>query len=459
MKISQHVFAICFIMFCITACQTGEIRKGAVIMTGNEFHSHGLEIEAELLKKNYDVHMIQVKLEGQMSRDFNWSKSQLIKQFDGKTYDKLLFIAFGHGNEEIGLQMKWDQMLDLVKIFEKKADELFVHIHTCHSGEIVDRWEKELNNKVKVFNTLSCKGLIGKAFVVKPSFVQFITGYWLYAPEREHADISTFKKLGCDATLRDIADTVDTSKCSKNGCHKIHIHRGGDVKMKEWDLLPISLVKRTSDFSIDTEEIPFAQFNCRRESKEFTKTREINIQPNEFFHQQTSVLYDPIHTIKIKNTNGEGEAIDMKNVKPYSTVLLINSGKCDTQNGCKQETALSEMHNINRIKIGYHRNANKMLWITPNGEEYPTFLWDQDYPDDPPRPGISYGTYHTIWIICTIIVLVVVGCIIAYCCCYKKKRQSVDQFRSHAPVEINTPQPHPYPTRVDKRTGIQNFNY
>jgi hypothetical protein len=279
-------------------------------------------------------------------------------------------------------------------------------------GEIVDRWEKKLNNKVKVFNTLSCKGKNGIAFDVKPSFVQFITGYWFYDPERKHVDISTFKKLGCDATLRDIADAVDTSKCSKNGCHKIHIHRGGDVKMKEWDLLPITLVKRTSDMLIDSEEIPFAQFNCRSGSKEFTKTREINIQPNDFstgcFYRQTSMPYDPIHTIKIKNTNGEGEAIEMKNVKPYSTVLSINSGKCDTQNGCKQETAVSEMHNINRIKIGFHRNANKMLWITPNGEEYPTFLWDQDYPDDPPRPEI--GTNHTIyiWIICTIIVLVVV---------------------------------------------------
>ena len=32
----------------------------------------------------------------------------------------------GHGNEEIGANIRWDSLLNLVKLFEQKADEIFV---------------------------------------------------------------------------------------------------------------------------------------------------------------------------------------------------------------------------------------------------------------------------------------------------------------------------------------------
>jgi len=439
MEILRKIVAACLIIFCLTLCHAENISKGAIIMTGDGFHSYGLEMEAELLKKSYDVHLVQFKNDTQLVMpDFPRPNSKLVEQLNGKHYEKLLFIVYGHGNEYTGLSIAWEKMLVLVKCLEIIADELFVHLHTCHSGDIVQQWNKELSEKVKVFNTLSCKGKNGTAFVLKPSFVQFITGYWYHDPNRRQVNVEAFKNLRCDATLSDIANAVDTTTCGfwKATCYKTHVHRGGYVKLKEWNLLPIMLVKKSDGFNGDHEEIPFAQSTCHDGSKKFTETREINIKKNTLIHTYTSIFFDPTHTIKIQNVNRNGEAKDapdeLKNAPPYSTVLSINSKKCDTQNGCKPHTAYAEMSNIRSINIGYHRNKNKLLWITPNGETYPTFSWDQDYPDDPPYipgpepvnndPQSSYEYNYVPLVICIFAALALISCgVAAYFCCRVKK--------------------------------------
>jgi hypothetical protein len=280
MEILRKIVAACLIIFCLTLCHAENISKGAIIMTGDGFHSYGLEMEAELLKKSYDVHLVQVKNDTQLVMpDRPWSNSKLVEQLNGKHYDKLLFIVYGHGSEQTGLSIYWEKMLQLVKCLEIIADELFVHLHTCHSGDIVEQWNRELSEKVKVFNTLSCNGKAAQAFDLKPPFVQLITGYWYHSPQRPEVNVDAFKNLGCDATLKNIANAVDNTPCRWNQCYKTHIHRGGAVKMKEWNLLPIILVKKSDGFN-HHEEIPFAQSTCHHESKKFTKKREINIKKN-----------------------------------------------------------------------------------------------------------------------------------------------------------------------------------
>merc|ERR1711959_486261 len=112
---------------------------------------------------------------------------------------------------------------------------------------------------------------------------------------------------------------------------------------------------------------------------------------------------------------------ELKKIKPYSTILWINSNeKCDTQNSCSPSNANIQFANMHRIKIGYHR-GNKTIWLTEHGQEYSNYEWDQDYPDDP-REKNFFEKYKTAIIV--ISVLAGIGVIAGICVCvYKAKKK------------------------------------
>lgn len=130
--------------------------KAAVIVSGPGFHHEGVRLRESLSEKNYDVHLVEVHAEGIINIE-DWSKTPLGKDLDGH-YKQLIFIVTAHGHEEVGAQIYWKSLLTLVKLFEQKADEIFIHLETCFSGDAAERWLPQLGNNVKVLTTSSCRG-------------------------------------------------------------------------------------------------------------------------------------------------------------------------------------------------------------------------------------------------------------------------------------------------------------
>ena len=70
--------------------------KGAIILTeGNKWHTEGFEIEAELLSRGYDVHLIQIQKEGKIK-----FKDETI--WDDSNLSNIFLIIFSTTNQSRG---------------------------------------------------------------------------------------------------------------------------------------------------------------------------------------------------------------------------------------------------------------------------------------------------------------------------------------------------------------------
>jgi len=232
------------------------------------------------------------------------------------------------------------------------------------------------------------------------------------------------------------------------------------IQMNDWGLLPICLVTG-GHFLTNKDVTLFPEKRCRAELSEFTKTREIKIRSQEKLQRQISVFRDPLRAIKIDNVDKEGDpnpdgVEKLKEVKPFSTVLSMNSGGCD-RDKCKTFSTLNyEWTHLRRITIGYNRNPNKLLQIKENGEEYPTFVWDKDYPDDPKDPMDDIMNYLPHILIGVAIVLVFIIAISVYCICKKEKKpekQRSYQRRTYLQSSQNRP-PAPSSTNMHNKNDL-----
>merc|ERR1711959_828196 len=140
----------------------------------------------------------------------------------------------------------------------------------------------------------------------------------------------------------ELSNAADSRMCQLNKpCWKIHIHRGYNEKLYPWNLLPNRLVEQTE--KLDGKETAFGNGKCKSAPEtEFNKFREINmnVSPDKVM-EVTSFGLDPIQSIKIMNIDANDATPtkigpnELKKIKPYSTILWINSNeKCDTQNSC-----------------------------------------------------------------------------------------------------------------------------
>jgi hypothetical protein len=458
--------------------------KVAVIFSGHEFHHEGVKLREALLEKNYDVHLTEVRPKYNFTKfDIpDWSKTQLAKDLDGH-YKQLLFIVTGHGNEEIGANIRWDSLLNLVKLFEQKADEIFIHLETCFSGDAAERWLPQLGNNVKVLTTSSCKSATTSfnPYLTDWDIVnQIFTGYyletkWLDRESNAHKDV--FEKLNCNSNVSELEKLIHTPckrKQNANGhntCTKLHIWKGKDEKLTDWNILPINLTVENNQKILGGNYEPtyleFPDKQCKLPQIIFSRKEErVDFNPaipmifSNNYNDSLVNTRDPIKTWKLRTYNipirdkedfkyyysQVPKQFKEKNIKPYSTILAINESSC-TINEVNKQCGTNDLKKVESMILGYY-NTRK-IWILDDNSGY----------NVPEPEGFEYvpADYTITIIICiisAIVVLIIVGCFIAHCCTGKKKHQSVDQFRSNAPVEINTPQPHPYPTRVSNRTEI-----
>jgi len=448
--------------------------KVAVILSGHELYHEGLKLREALLEKNYDVHLTEVHAKNVLSIP-DWSETQLGKDLDGH-YKQLLFIVTAHGHKTFGANILWKSLLDLVKLFEQKADEIFIHLQTCFSGDAAERWLPQLGNNVKVLTTSSCTG---SATLFNPPLMdwnivsQIFTGYYLktewpaeWGTRASNAHEEQFKKLHCNSKVSELAELIG-EPCGKkfaghDCCTKIHIWKGAGEKLAHWNILPINLTIEKEYGSEESTHVKFLNNGCELLPSQFPIMEEhVDFNPalpmviSEYGYESLVNTLDPSKNWKLRtchipfligDQNGQypfrpvPKEFKEKNIKPYSTILEINGKKCVNDNCAKKDLKL-----VHTMRLGYY-NTRQINILNDN--------YDSWQPQ-PHRPHPPYDYTVTI-IVCivSIIVLVIVGCGIAYCCCYKKKSQSVYEFRSNTPVEINIPQPHPYPTRVSNRTKI-----
>jgi len=457
---------ISVILFAIIGHSIKTSEKVAVIFSGHEFHHNGAKLRESLLEKNYDVHLTQVHGE-QLFYIHDWSKTPLGKALDGH-YKQLLLIVNAHGYEYNGgggAQIYWDSFFELIKLFEQKADEVFIHIEACFSGNAAERWFPQLGNNVKVLTTSSCPK---KSSVFNPFFMdnwgltaQIFTGYYLSIDNlKPSANQSAFEKLTCNSTVSDLANvmyapcTATTHVGGEQCCSKLHIWRGQNEQIDKWDILPINLtVKKVT--KLTHVEFP-GHKNCGIEQKPFDHKRvvQFNHALPLIFDSKTVGLQetlvntlDPIkawklrtYNMPIKNKSGQyyfhpvPKEFKENNIAPYSTILEINDTCNAEKDPCNREQGELLLKNVHNLSLGYY--DTREIWNLGNNEHFP-----YPTPHDPEQPATDYTT---IIVVCVVVVLgIAIGAFVFFCYCKKKKhlpvRKDLPNARILAPVEIHTP--------------------
>jgi len=320
--------------------------KVAVIFSGHEFHHEGVKLREALLEKNYDVNLTEVRVKNNLVNSIpDWSKTQLAKDLDGH-YKQLLFIVTGHGNEEVGTNIRWDSLLNLVKLFEQKADEIFIHLETCFSGDAAERWLPQLGNNVKVLTTSSCKSASTRfnPYLTDWDIVnQIFTGYYLeteWTDRASNAHKEVFEKLNCNSKLSQLEELIYTP-CRKHdhSCTKLHIWKGKDEKLMHWNILPINLTVEKKihntyhqayhEFQNKECQLPQLKFSRKEQRVDFNPAIQMTFNNNDSLVNTR----DPIKTWKLRTYNipirdkddfkylfsQVPKQLKEKNIKPYPT--------------------------------------------------------------------------------------------------------------------------------------------
>lgn len=421
--------------------------KVAVIVSGPGFHHEGVRLRESLLEKNYDVHLVEVHAEGIINIE-DWSKTPLGKDLDGH-YKQLIFIVTAHGHEEVGAQIYWKSLLTLVKLFEQKADEIFIHLETCFSGDAAERWLPQLGNNVKVLTTSSCRG---SSTLYNPSLMdwdivnQLFTGYYLQTIGRDraaNAHKDAFEQLTCNSTVSQLA-LVTSAPCKRHEhkCTRLHVWKGENEELTKWDILPINLTvnfSRLPPFASDE----FHKFtgDCRKERKIFDNTRDVHFSPALSIENNFVNTMDPIDAWKLRTyeipphakTVFEPVPKEIKDaeITPYSLILDINGDQCKINKGtCDQKTGQQQLKSVHMMTLGSYNTRE--IWI----------LKDDHY-DSNEVPQENFFMNFILIPLCVLIGLGIVIGIVVFFCFRKKTRQPARQVNPNASVQIYTP-PQPY---------------
>jgi len=342
----------------------------------------GLALQADFLKKGCEVHLAQSKPKNNKNpmKINNWYETLLVKQLK-KSYKRLIFIIDGHGLKNMGADIQCKSFLKLVKILEKKAEKMFIHIATCYSGSVVNKWMKEFSKKVKIFTTSSCennKSSFDPEYFNHTNVLQFFTGYYLRGTDEKFKK-EIFKNLHCGSTLSDITKLLSKPCNDDKSCLKMHIHKGKHTKMVNWKLLPKNLTVADNENYFNKKNTPFDDDLCPPTIIAYDKKMRICFEEKVEIKAEVNTL-DPINAWKLRTTdvkfetkNGNfiytiQEKLKKKNIPSYSSILKINDKKCDIVNGgCNSGLGISCLRNTESLTVGYHENKNK-IWIIEEGD-------------------------------------------------------------------------------------------
>jgi len=362
-------------------------KNAAVIFSGKEFHHEGLALEQALLKKNYDVHLVQVKPKRSPYITINnWSKSKLEKQLTDY-YSKLIFIVTAHGVPQYAANIQWDCLLKLVKFLETKANELYIHLETCHSGGIADTWMNAFGNNVKIFATSSCKNkssVFDLRYIDHTNLLQIFTGYYLNAYDKRIGNPSPtkFKTLHFNSSVGDLLTLFDKN-CEITQCSKVHIHKGNDEKIKDWKLLPkhLTIKESSSENGID-----FPNYASISTTQKQPNKKEV-VMFSEALHLTELVnVDDPIDAWKIRTVDVEftekaylvPNELKKQNISSYSSILSINSNfaACNTQRKtCTKKNQVIALETVRSLSIAHYENKNQVLILEEGDKEKNYFYY------------------------------------------------------------------------------------
>lgn len=378
--LKRYPILIVLILLSSVAQGLRPLNKAAVIFSGDEFYHEGTQLRASLLEKGYDVHLAEV-LSKRPLRFEDWSSTKLGKELNDH-YTQLLFIVTAHGLREFGAMIYWDSLLKLVKLFEKKSENIFIHLETCHSGDAAKKWVKEIGNHVTIFTASSCPD---KSTAYSPAFwnhtnvLQIFTGYYLTvknSPGRiGNINEDTFSKLTCDATLSEVVGMLD-KPCSLNTCYKVHIHRGNNEKLKDWNLLPINLALAEDSIKL-TEDKKFADGTCEVPKRVFDDQKTISFK-SPLDVQKFVNYYDPVKNWKVR-TNHVPKQLpvpwELKDNVPmaHSTILRVNGEKCNILGSrYTKENCHENIKNAMELTVGYYETRD--IWrVDKQDEDYIPF--------------------------------------------------------------------------------------
>jgi len=87
------VLVLFFFVSTVPAAADESKTHAAIVITGHDFHHEGLAFEQAFLRKDFDIHLVQVrpKEENTGFPIKNWSKTQIAKQLENQHYKKIVF--------------------------------------------------------------------------------------------------------------------------------------------------------------------------------------------------------------------------------------------------------------------------------------------------------------------------------------------------------------------------------
>jgi hypothetical protein len=384
--------------------------KVAVILTSHDFFHTGTKLRESFLQKHYDVHLTEVHATKVLDIK-DWSKTPLGEKLDGH-YKQLIFIVAAHGSEQFGALIYWNSLLALVKLFEKKADEIFIHLNTCFSGDAAESWNGKLGPNVKVFTVSSCKGkkTYFDAYLMDWDISsQIFTGNFLHTTPYErfsNANIDKFRDLKCDSNISQLNAVIDKQCSIDNKCASLHIWKGEDEKLTKWDIVPKNLTVVNKPISncpnpncwkhkINLSYIKFTDQSCEAHPKPFDHIRTVTFNPHlQLVHDSARLevpmiynneswvnIYDPIQDwkvrtqeITIKNTE-TGQPFYLSpvpkefkenEIKPYATILDLNGHELyhyvNLNGELVYEHGLNQLKEVKDMKLGYYEPTSN-IWI------------------------------------------------------------------------------------------------
>lgn len=450
MKISKSYASIIFALILLVYVSAGKkFENGAVIFTGNEFHHEGLKLQQNLLQKGFDVHLVEVKPDSDSSGKIkinDWENSTLGQTLQNR-YEKLLFIITGHGNTEVGVNVEWSSLLNLLEFLTGKSDNIFLHIDTCYSGNQTESFLKAGGDHLKIFTTSSSSGrttATSKEEFNHTNVLQVFSGYYLHKdgdPNSAHTE--NFKTLNCNSTASDVFEILHNAPITINHSladTRIFLHKGQNEKLRDWNLLPVNLHVW---FAEKDQNVAFPDRSCPLTPIPYSGTTVVNFKrcvPLQGVVNTSDPISEwQLRTVDIIDFPVPNEVKEStKNVIPYSSILEINGSQCDIQNGCKWLDGKKTLLHTTEVKLGFYTNKNE--------------IWTLKYGDD------EFNFITFLIVTCSLIGAFVIGAFfIAYLCvCKAKSKRSMhddeDPVELHAPYAPNAPTPKQYtyqrPTNV-----------
>jgi len=432
------VYIMIFINF-VNSENENENPYGAVIISGNGFHHEGLRLQETLIEKNFDVHLTKVVGDGPLN--VNWEESPLVKELEATNrYKQLIFIITAHGNTKVGAQIYWTSLLKLVKILETRADEIYIHIETCFSGDAAHLWLPDLGENVKILTTSSSRGK-ETSYIVElidwDLVNEIFTGYYLHENygRPSNANVDNYKKLNCESTIFDLSKVLEvpSGKTSK----RMYVHRGENESLKKWHILPMNLTIEKNDQESTDVYVPFPQ--CGRTFKKFDHKRTVKFSQHLKLtdHENLVNVRDPIKSwrlrtvdIPVKHKDGRPffpeipKEITEEKIAPYSTILAINgTSKCDVADGCTAQKGIWELKDTSELELGYY--DTRPFWTLKDDSEC------VQKPLDWVKLGLIIGA--------AFVVLNVIVILIWHCFCRKKNHRCSPTLASRDVIEIRPP--------------------